>query len=64
MAAACKRIVVVTDSITVNAIWYRCSADYFLVANEQTAQVMRTAGVDRGKNQNARLSSEREVRRA
>jgi processive 1,2-diacylglycerol beta-glucosyltransferase len=42
---ACKRIVVVTDSITVNSIWYRCSADYFLVANEQTAQVMRTAGV-------------------
>ncbi len=46
---ACKRIVVVTDSITVNAIWYRCSADYFLVANEQTAEVMRDAGVDSGK---------------
>ena len=46
---ACKRIVVVTDSITVNAIWYRCSADYFLVANEQTAQVMRAAGVDADK---------------
>ena len=45
-SGACKRIVVVTDSITVNAIWYRCSADYFLVANEQTAQVMRAAGVD------------------
>ncbi len=43
---ACKRIVVVTDSITINTIWYRCRADYFLVANEQTAQVMRAAGVD------------------
>ena len=43
---ACKRIVVVTDSITVNAIWYRCSADHFFVANEQTAQVMGDAGVD------------------
>jgi processive 1,2-diacylglycerol beta-glucosyltransferase len=46
---ACKRIVVVTDSITVNAIWYRCSADCFLVVNEQTARVLRTAGVDAGK---------------
>ena len=42
---ACKRIVVVTDSITINAIWYRCSADYFLVANEQTARVLREAGI-------------------
>ncbi len=42
---ACKRIVVVTDSITVNSIWYRCSTDHFLVANNQTAQVMRVAGV-------------------
>ena len=42
----CKRVVVVTDSITVNAIWYRCQADYFLVANEQTAQVMRAGGVE------------------
>lgn len=44
-SGACKRLVVVTDSITVNAIWYRCTADYFLVANEQTARVMREAGV-------------------
>ena len=42
---ACKRIVVITDSITINAIWYRCSADYFLVANKQTADVMVSAGV-------------------
>jgi processive 1,2-diacylglycerol beta-glucosyltransferase len=40
-----RRIVVVTDSITINAIWYRCSADYFLVANESTAKVLRAAGV-------------------
>jgi processive 1,2-diacylglycerol beta-glucosyltransferase len=45
----CKRIVVVTDSITINAIWYRCRADYFLVANEQTAHIMREAGVDKEK---------------
>jgi processive 1,2-diacylglycerol beta-glucosyltransferase len=42
---ACKIVVVVTDSITINATWYRCAADYFLVANEQSASVLRTAGV-------------------
>ncbi len=40
---ACKIVVVVTDSITINAAWYRCAADYFLVANEQSASVLRTA---------------------
>ncbi len=37
----CKSVVVVTDSITVNKIWYRCDADYFLVPNEQSAAVLR-----------------------
>src|SRR4030095_14458605 len=41
----CKSVVVITDSITVNAIWYRCDADYFLPPNEQSAAVLRTAGV-------------------
>jgi len=41
----CQRVIVVTDSITVNAIWYRCSADYFLVPNEESATVLRDAGV-------------------
>jgi processive 1,2-diacylglycerol beta-glucosyltransferase len=40
-----KNVVVVTDSITVNGIWYRCDADYFLVPNELSAEVVRTAGV-------------------
>jgi processive 1,2-diacylglycerol beta-glucosyltransferase len=40
-----KNIAVVTDSITVNAIWYRSRADYFLVPNEQSAEVVRTAGI-------------------
>jgi processive 1,2-diacylglycerol beta-glucosyltransferase len=48
-SAAGKRIVVVTDSITINSIWFRCPADYFLVPNEQTAHVMRQAGVDQEK---------------
>ena len=41
----CKSVVVITDSITVNAVWYRCDADYFLPPNEQSAAVLRTAGV-------------------
>jgi processive 1,2-diacylglycerol beta-glucosyltransferase len=42
-----RRIICITDSITINSIWYRCSADYFLLANEQTADVVANAGVDR-----------------
>ena len=41
----CKNIAIVTDSITVNAIWYHAPADYFLVANEQSAIVVREKGV-------------------
>jgi processive 1,2-diacylglycerol beta-glucosyltransferase len=41
----CKIVVMITDSITINAAWYRCTADCFLVANEQSASVLRTAGV-------------------
>jgi processive 1,2-diacylglycerol beta-glucosyltransferase len=41
----CKSVVVITDSITVNAIWYRCDADYFLAPNEQSAAILLTAGV-------------------
>ena len=40
-----KNVAVVTDSITVNAIWYRSPADYFLVANEQSAAVVFNGGV-------------------
>jgi processive 1,2-diacylglycerol beta-glucosyltransferase len=41
----CKSVVVITDSITVNAIWYRCDADYFLAPNEQSAAVVRAGGI-------------------
>ncbi|MDP9003893.1 MAG: hypothetical protein M3N12_03785 [Verrucomicrobiota bacterium] len=40
-----KRVVLVTDSISVNAIWYRCAADYFLLPNEASAAVLLEAGV-------------------
>ena len=42
-----KRVVVITDSISVNAIWYRCSADFFLLPNEQSAAVLVDAGIPR-----------------
>jgi UDP-N-acetylglucosamine:LPS N-acetylglucosamine transferase len=45
----CKNVAVVTDSITVNAIWYRSPADYMLVANEQSAAVVRSGGVSQEK---------------
>ena len=41
----CKNVVIVTDSITINASWYRSPADYFVVANEQSAAVLRSGGV-------------------
>jgi UDP-N-acetylglucosamine:LPS N-acetylglucosamine transferase len=40
-----KRVVVITDSLSVNAIWYRCSADYFLLPNEASAAVLHAAGI-------------------
>ncbi len=36
---------IVTDSLTVNSVWYRCQCDCFLVPNEPTAGVLRDAGV-------------------
>ncbi|MGI9114918.1 MAG: MGDG synthase family glycosyltransferase [Chthoniobacterales bacterium] len=42
-----KRIICITDSISINAIWFRCSADCFLVANEQSAAVLERAGIAR-----------------
>src|SRR5205823_5938125 len=41
----CKNVVVITDSITVNAIWYRSEADYFLAPNELSAAVLRAGGI-------------------
>jgi processive 1,2-diacylglycerol beta-glucosyltransferase len=42
---SCKSVVVITDSITVNAIWYQSDADFFLPPNDQSAAVVRAAGV-------------------
>ena len=58
----CKNVVVVTDSITINAAWYRCAAaDYFLVANEQSASVLQAAGRRLGKNQGVWVPCESKI---
>ena len=36
-----RRVIIITDSITVNAVWFRCSTDFFLVPNKATADVLR-----------------------
>ncbi|MGB8168829.1 MAG: glycosyltransferase [Chthoniobacteraceae bacterium] len=36
---------VITDSITINSVWYRCASDTFIVPNEDSAHVMQEAGV-------------------
>ncbi len=41
------RVICITDSISINSVWFRCSADFFLVANEQSAAVLERAGVAR-----------------
>ena len=41
-----KLITIVTDSISVNAVWHRAPSDAFVVANRPTAAVLRAAGVD------------------
>lgn len=39
------QITIITDSITVNSVWYRCASDVFIVPNEETATVLRRAAV-------------------
>lgn len=40
-----RRIVCITDSISVNAIWTRGNCDYLLVPNNETAAVLDEAGI-------------------
>ncbi len=42
------RVMVVTDSISINTVWHRCSTDFFSVTNEDTAAVLRRQGVPTG----------------
>jgi processive 1,2-diacylglycerol beta-glucosyltransferase len=40
-----RTVTVVTDSITINSLWYSGHSDLFLVPNEVTSEVMQGAGV-------------------
>ena len=40
-----RLVTVVTDSITVNSAWFRAGSDYFCVANDASAEVLRKGGV-------------------
>jgi len=44
-----SQITVITDSLSINSVWYRCSSDYFLVANEGSARVLRQANIEEEK---------------
>jgi hypothetical protein len=42
-------VTVVTDSLSINSMWWRCTSDYFLVPNEPTAKSLERGGVPRKK---------------
>ncbi len=44
-----SQVTVITDSLTINSVWYRCFSDYFLVANEDSARVLRQADIEEEK---------------
>ncbi len=44
-----SQVTVITDSLTINSVWYKCSSDYFLVANEDSARVLRQASIEEEK---------------
>ena len=44
-----RTVTIITDSLTINAVWHRAYSDDFIVANPATAEVMRQAGVSDGK---------------
>ncbi|MEM9443903.1 MAG: PHP domain-containing protein [Verrucomicrobiota bacterium] len=41
-----SQITIVTDSISVNSIWYKTPSDYYLVPNQETADVLVSEGID------------------
>ena len=44
-AGAAPLVSIVTDSLTVSSVWFRCGSDFYLVANDATGEAMRRAGV-------------------
>lgn len=44
-AGDARLVTIVTDSLTVNSVWFRCGSDFFLVPNDATAGAMKAAAV-------------------
>lgn len=44
-AGTARLVTIVTDSLTVNSVWFRCGSDFFLLPNDATAAAMKAAGV-------------------
>jgi processive 1,2-diacylglycerol beta-glucosyltransferase len=40
-----KLVTIITDSLTINSVWHRAHCDFFLVANDVTADVLTKAGI-------------------
>ena len=53
---------IVTDSLTINSVWHRAHSDFFLVANDLTAEVLAKAGVPSPENMHFRFSSSKDIR--
>jgi processive 1,2-diacylglycerol beta-glucosyltransferase len=42
---AYRTITIITDSLSINSVWYRAHSDLFLAANDATAEIVKEAGV-------------------
>jgi processive 1,2-diacylglycerol beta-glucosyltransferase len=40
-----RTVTIITDSLTINSVWHRGHSDYFLVANQPSAEVLVKAGI-------------------
>jgi processive 1,2-diacylglycerol beta-glucosyltransferase len=44
-----RLVTIITDSLTINSVWHRARSDFFLVANDLTADVLLKAGIPKQK---------------
>ena len=44
-----QTVTIITDSLTINSVWHRGHSDYFLVANQASANVLIEAGIPQQK---------------
>jgi len=44
-----RLVTIITDSLTINSVWHRAYSDFFLVANDLTADILAKAGIPKQK---------------